>query len=81
MKVFLVEDGQHRLAGRTDLSHDVGPVHEEHLLGASGMITVSYTIGTVSHYDQQGRLVVERCVLLSPLQDPTLLPGWTPAAS
>lgn len=80
MKVYLDEDGERRLVGRADISEAEGPAFEVPLFGPTSIIVETFTIGVVTHVTWEG-LVTERAVILSPLQQPDLLPGWQPLAS
>jgi hypothetical protein len=81
MKVYLDEFGEKRLIGRADVPADVGPVLKVPLFGPKSIITDAYTISTVTRFPSGGAPVVERAVILSPVQYPEFLPGWQPLAS
>ncbi len=82
MKVYAEDGGHQRLVGRADIPADVGPVYEVVLFGAASVLRDLFTIGSVTQFPGGGGApVVERAVLLSPMQRPEVLPGWQPLAS
>ena len=82
MRVYLDDGNGRRLVGTADISADHGPVYEARLFGSASMLMDQFTIGTITHLlAGDGVPVVERVVLLSPHQVPSLLPRWQPLAS
>lgn len=81
MKVYLATEEGYRLIGRAEIPADCGPVHREYLFGALSTVVEEFAIGSVASLDSTGTVRVDRGVLLSPLQRPEVLPGWTPLSS
>ena len=82
MRVFLDDGGEKRLVGTADIPADHGPVYEARLFGAASIITDIFTIGTITHLPAGGGApVVERVVLVTVGQVPSILPRWQPLAS
>ena len=82
MRVYLDDGERQRLVGTAEISPDHGPVYEAQLFGSASVMTDQFTIGTITHLPAEGSVpVVERVVLLTPHQVPSLLPRWQPLAS
>ena len=82
MRVYLDDGERQRLVGTAEISPDHGPVYEAQLFGSASVMTDQFTIATITHLPAGGGVpVVERVVLLTPHQVPSLLPRWQPLAS
>ena len=82
MRVFVDEAGDKRLIGTADIPPDHGPVYEAVLFGSTSAMTDQFIIGTITHLNASGGVpFVERVVLISPAQVPSILPRWQPLAS
>ncbi|MDB5413824.1 MAG: hypothetical protein JWR10_2159 [Rubritepida sp.] len=81
VKVYLSVEAEHRLIGRADIPDDHVPVLEIPIYGFARVIRVRFAIGAISRLTAEGKMVVERAVLMSKGQIPALLPGWQPLAS
>ena len=82
MKVYLCENGEHRLVGSADVPKSAGPVFRAPMFGAASIIVEPFVVGAVTHLPEGGGPpVVERAVLAAPGQLVELLPGWVPSAS
>lgn len=82
MKVYVDDCGEKRLIGRADVPDGQDLFYEVSLFGAISTMIERFTLGVVTHLPAGGAVpIVERAVLLSPGQQPELLPGWQPLAS
>jgi len=81
MRVFLDDNGEKRLIGTAEVPADQGPLLEVRLFGASSSITETFAIATLTHMRGNDPPAIERVVLVSPLQTPSILPRWQSLAS